>query len=138
LCEAQHRGEGGQPGERDRRRRDRSARDGSAAGGRGGRGRRRSRRHCVRVRKLQSLFARKLTGVTASTAAACAATFGAPAPRTSASRITSDIRNAATLTATKRIACPPARPFAPRKVQSRFHAKLLTSATQNATAAAAR
>ena len=95
-------------------------------------------RATARCAKLHILFPTKLSGVAATIEIAWAGSSGMPATLTSSSRIAEANRNAATLTVKKRAAWKPARPPRARKVQCRFHQKLLITATTKASVAATR
>jgi hypothetical protein len=90
------------------------------------------------MRKLHILFPMKLSGVAAMIEMAWAGSSDTPATLTSSSSMAAAKMNAATLTVKKRAAWKPARPPRARKVQWRFHQKLLSTATAKAAVAATR
>src|SRR3954463_10501478 len=87
--------------------------------------------------KLHILFPRKLSGVATTMEIAWAGSSDTPATLTSSSSTTSANRKATTLTAKKRVAWDSGLPAPARKVQWRFHQKLLVTPATKASVAAA-
>jgi hypothetical protein len=84
------------------------------------------------------LFPRKFSGVAETIAIAWAGSSATPTTLTSSSSTAAANRKAAMLTVKKRAAWKPAWPPRARKVQWRFHQKLLVTATTKAAVAATR